>query len=113
MHISGTPHAALQIDWPLWLCDREVIEWLVRNVELVLALWSFPAEGNLEINGLCNGRCQQDYKKAESDWARQPVAENCATMWFVTVRFFACSACTLFWFIGSKQPFQRWDCKHQ
>src|SRR5206468_10822118 len=76
-------------------------------------LWSLPAKDNLEINRLCNGRCQQDSKNAQPDRAPQAVADNCGMIWFATVRLLACAACTLLWFIGSKQPFQRRDCKHQ
>src|SRR5436190_3019220 len=113
MHISGPPLPILQIDWPLWLCDCCVIQWLVRSVEVIQALWSLSAKDNLEINRLCNGRCQQDSKNAQPDRAPQAVADNCGMIWFAPVRLPACAACILLWFIGSKQPFQRRDCKHQ
>ena len=50
--------AVLQIDWPLWPCDRDVIEWLVQSVEGKISLWSFTPKNDLEIDSLCNGRCQ-------------------------------------------------------
>src|ERR1700751_3669166 len=86
IHISGTPHAVLQIDWPLWLCDCSVIEQLVRSVEIIQALWSFPPESDLEIDSLCNGPCQQDSKNAESYWGRQALRSNWGQMRAATVR---------------------------
>jgi hypothetical protein len=47
--VSRTPHAVLQIDWPLWPCDCCVVEWLVQSVEGKVALWSFTPESDLEI----------------------------------------------------------------
>src|SRR5260370_7927438 len=113
MHISGTPHAVLQIDWPLWPCDCYVVEWLVQNVEGKVSLSSFTPESDLEIDSLCNGRCQQNSKKAKSDGARQALRSNCGPIRLARLRSVACAACTLLWFVATKQPFQRRNCKHQ
>jgi hypothetical protein len=67
----------------------------------------------LKVNRLRNSGYQQDSKKTESDRARETVADNRGTTSPATVRFLAPGVWTLLWFIRSKQPFKRWDRKHE
>src|SRR5215510_4806920 len=58
IHVGWAPFPILQIDWPGWLCNRDIVRGLVRNVELERALWSVAAKDGLIAHRFQQHACE-------------------------------------------------------